>query len=216
MSENHLNEDCADSIKASESADKTAPEEELRAASQACAAKESGEKTTQEELIGFDIKTGEDDMKNFVLYHNYRCASGVLGLALSVAALVYLIIGFNSMDNVMRIALVFIGLLFTVVNPCMLSYKAKRQVRTNEGFKLPIHYGMTASYLILTQGEQWVQVPWKNIYKIVDTRRSIVIYVSRMRAYVWPKDQLGGQFDEVMVLLRRKVAPEKVRMAVKK
>lgn len=155
-------------------------------------------------------------MQNFVLYHNYRCASGILGLVLSVAALIYLVIGFKAMDNIMRIALVFIGLLFTVVNPMMLSYKAKRQVRTNEGFKVPIHYGMTASYLTLTQGDQWVQVPWKNIYKIVDTGRSVVVYVSRMRAYVWPKAQLGGSFDDVMSLLRKKVAPEKVRVALKK
>lgn len=174
------------------------------------------QKTTQEEVIGFDIKTGEKDMTNFVLYHNYRSASGILGLVLSIAALIYLAVGFKAMDNLMRIALVFIGLLFTVVNPVMLSYKAKRQVRTNEGFKIPIHYGMTASYLVLTQDDQWVQVPWKNIYKVVDTRRSIVVYVSRMRAYVWPKEQLGEDLEDVMSLLRKKVAPDRVRVAIKK
>lgn len=186
-------------------------EEESRNASEA-----AEQKTTQKEIIGFDIKTGEKDMTNFVLYHNYRCASGILGLVLSVAALIYLVLGFRAMDNIMRIALLFIGLLFTIVNPVMLSHKAKRQVRTNEGFKIPIHYGMTASYLTLTQDDQWVQVPWKNIYKVVDTGRSFVVYVSRMRAYVWPKDQLGTQRDAVLDLLRKKVVPGRVRINIKK
>lgn len=218
MEENRREEECPEVSEAvaEKEAKAAGAATETEAAETVKEAGEAEQKTTQKEIIGFDIKTGEKDMTNFVLYHNYRCASGILGLVLSVAALIYLIIGFKTMDNIMRLALVFIGLLFTVVNPVMLSYKAKRQVRTNEGFKIPIHYGMTASYLTLTQDDQWVQVPWKNIYKVVDTGWSLVVYVSRMRAYVWPKNQLGTQLNDVLDLLRKKVVPGRVRINIKK
>lgn len=174
------------------------------------------EKTSEEEITGFDIKTGEKDLSNFVLHHSYRSASGVLGVILSAAALIYLIIGFSTMDNLMRGALLVIGLLFTVVNPLMLVSKAKRQARTNKSFQIPIHYSMTASYLVLTQDDQWVQIPWKNVYKVTDTGRSIIVYVSRIRAFIWPKSQLGSKQAFVMSVLRKKVAPAKIKISIKK
>lgn len=174
------------------------------------------EKTSEEEIAGFDIKTGEKDLSNFVLHHSYRSASGVLGVILSAAALIYLIIGFSTMDNLMRGALLVIGLLFTVVNPLMLVSKAKRQARTNKSFQIPIHYSMTASYLVLTQDDQWVQIPWKNVYKVTDTGRSIIVYVSRIRAFIWPKSQLGSKQAFVMSVLRKKVAPAKIKISIKK
>lgn len=174
------------------------------------------EKTSEEEIAGFDIKTGEKDLSNFVLHHNYRSASGVIGLILSAAAIIYLIVGFGAMDNLMRGALLVIGLLFTVVNPLMLVSKAKRQARTNKSFQVPIHYSMTATYLVLTQDEQWVQIPWKNVCKVTDTGRSIVVYVSRIRAFIWPKAQLGDKRELVMSVLRKKVAPAKIKISIKK
>ena len=174
------------------------------------------EKTSEEEIAGFDIKTGEKDLSNFVLHHNYRSASGVIGVILSAAAIIYLIAGFNTMDNLMRGALLVIGLLFTVVNPMMLASKAKRQARTNKSFQIPIHYSMTASYLVLTQDDQWVQIPWKNVYKVTDSGRSIVVYVSRIRAFIWPKAQLGSKQELVMSVLRKKVAPAKIKINIKK
>ena len=85
-------------------------------------------------------------MIDFVMHHTYSSISGWFGVILSVAALIYLAVGFNQYDNFMKLMLIFIGVLFTIINPLMLRSKAKKQVTSNKSFETPIDNTMTGKF----------------------------------------------------------------------
>ena len=105
-----------------------------------------------------------------------------------------------------------IGLLFTVVNPLMLYMKAKKQAATNESLKLPIQYTLSENELVIEQGEEQLIVPWDQLRIIKDSGRSLIVYVTRMRAFIWPKAKLGRQYNEVTKLLTKKMGSARVRI----
>lgn len=162
--------------------------------------------------LKFSVKIGGDDMVNFVLRHSYSGISGWGGVVLSIAAIIYLIVSFSSLDMVGRAALALIGILFTVVNPLMLIYKARRQVKSNRMFDIPIEYTLSDDVLVIEQGEEQLTVPWENIRLVKDTKRSLIVYVTKIRAFIWPKSQIAGQYDEITKTLLDKMGSARVRL----
>lgn len=158
------------------------------------------------------LQVDSADMVNFMLHHNYSGVQGWFGVIISIAALVYLIVDFGQMDWTMRIVMFVIGLLFTVVNPLMLCFKAKKQVATNETFKMPIDYILSDKALVIEQGEEQLVVPWEDLRVIKDSGRSLIVYVTRMRAFIWPKEKLGNQYDDVKKILLEKMGAARVRI----
>lgn len=162
--------------------------------------------------LKFSVQVEGSDMVNFIMYHNYSGIQGWFGVVISLAALVYLIVDFANMDWTVRIVMLVIGLLFTVVNPLMLYMKAKKQAATNESLKLPIQYTLSENELVIEQGEEQLIVPWDQLRIIKDSGRSLIVYVTRMRAFIWPKGKLGSQYNEVTKLLTKKMGSARVRI----
>ena len=162
--------------------------------------------------LKFSVQLESSDMVNFIMYHNYSGIQGWFGVVISLAAFVYLIVDFADMDWTVRIVMLVIGLLFTVVNPLMLYMKAKKQAVTNESLKLPIQYTLSENELVIEQGEEQLIVPWDQLRIIKDSSRSLIVYVTRMRAFIWPKEKLGSQYNEVTKLLMKKMGSARVRI----
>lgn len=166
--------------------------------------------------IKFSVKVHEKDMVDFVMHHSYSSISGWIGVVLSVAAIIYLIVGFNQFDNLVRGALIVIGLLFTVINPIMLYFKAKKQVRVNKMFENPVDYILNEKYLVIEQNQEQLAMPWENLYIVKETGRSLIVYVTRMRAFIWSKEQLGSLQEEIKSTLLDKMGSARVRLKNKK
>lgn len=165
------------------------------------------------EAMKFDIKITADDLSNFILQHNYKSLHGLLSVVISLAALVYLIVDFNQLDMTKRVLLLVIALLFIVVNPLMLKLKAKTQVKRNKSFENPITYELYDKGFSLTQAEETVEIEWSNVWKAIDTGRSLVLYITSVRAFIWPKTQLGEQYPDVVRMLKTHLKP--VQMKIK-
>lgn len=170
----------------------------------------SGEKP-EEAIVEFDIQIGSKDLFNFMLRHNYASLQGILGVMISLAALIYMIADRENMYPAKLIALIVIALLFTVVNPLMLRFKAVQQVKRNKTFAIPIHYALTEAHLVISQKEEQVEIPWDSILKVKDTGRSYVVYVSRIRAFIWPKAQIANYREKVLEVFAGKVSADKLK-----
>ena len=162
--------------------------------------------------IKFSVKIDGDDMVNFILKHSYSNISGWLGVAISLFAIVYLVLSYKQNDMSMNIALIFIGCLFTIVNPIMLTYKAKKQVKTNPTFEIPIDYTLADEALVIEQKEDQVVLPWNEIRIVKDFGRSLIVYVSKVRAFIMPKNQIGDQYEAVTKLMTEKMTSARVRL----
>ena len=53
---------------------------------------------------------------------------------------------------------------------------------------------------------------WSVVEKVVSTRKSIIVYTSRVRAIIFPKEFIGDQYDELITLIRENLPAAKVKI----
>ena len=52
----------------------------------------------------------------------------------------------------------------------------------------------------VSQGGQTADLEWKQIYKMVSTKSSLLVYSNRVNAYVIPREAVGQQYETVVAL----------------
>lgn len=149
----------------------------------------------------YSITISVKDMQGFVLRHTYKSISGWFGVIISLVALGMVCYGWNTYGNMEKTALIILALLFTVVQPIQLMFKARNQVKSQEMFKIPLIYNLCDEGIVVRQGEQKVSILWEDISKVVNTKKAVYIYTSPVSAFIFPKEQLGD-VDEFLGLVK--------------
>lgn len=157
-----------------------------------------------EKTIKIKIKLGIKDMYHFLLQYNYKSFSGLFGLFISLFALGYLAFTHDSHETPMNLILLFIGLLWTVIQPLLLLQKAAQQVVNNQAYKEMLEYEFDDRGLKICQGKEVAEVSWENIVKVKEDRKQILLFTSRVHACILPKAQFQEELDAVKVLIQEK------------
>ncbi len=105
-------------------------------------------------------------------------------------------------------ALLLIAALFTVINPVYLYYKAAKQVKLTPMFANPLDYVIGEEGLTVSQGEEALTVEWKELRKVVETKKDFYVYLSLTRAYIFPKENLAGLEEAFRVAVKSHTKPE--------
>lgn len=158
------------------------------------------------------IELKVSDMYEFLLRHAYTSVAGVIGVAISLAALVLFFIGLGESDTYQNILLLVIASLFTIVNPIQLRMKAKQQVMLNPMFKIPLDYEFADDGIVVRQNEQEAQLTWEDAFKVIETKKLIIIYFSRVTGYILPKEQLGEDKEALIQLIRNHIDDKKCKL----
>ena len=156
------------------------------------------------ELI-FDAKLRAGELYAFSMRHTYRSMSGIFGLIISFASLIICVVRFKHLDKTAVMALIIIGLIFTVIQPLKLWSKAKSQVRKNKSINATLHYNINDDGITVSQGEQEAKVKWYQIRKTVVVKNAIYIYMSPVRAFIFTKNQCGEDFSDLVNNIQKKV-----------
>lgn len=135
---------------------------------------------------------------SFILNANIRNLAGILGLLMSISAIVLLVFKWDSMDSPKRVAYILIGLMFTVINPLLLAFKTFRQLKLSPSYKAPIEYNFTDEGITVSLGEQSMDIKWENICRIMKTNAMIAIFTSRVHAFVIPLSELGEDREKLI------------------
>jgi len=151
--------------------------------------------------IPADIQIGTKDMFYFFMRHNYACFSGIFGLFISFSAVFVLILRYGQLDTVGKLVLLLAALLFTVIQPLQLLLKAANQIHGSSMFQMPIHYVFREDGLSLSQNGQTGILSWDQVMKVVETKAYLIIYVTRMRAYIFPKAQFADA-EQISIFIR--------------
>ena len=165
-----------------------------------------------ENEVKFEIKISKKDLSNFMIYHNYHSMQGAIGLLISAAALVLLIAKFRALDTTQIAVLAVLALVFTVVTPLILIRKASAQEKRNKTFARPITYELREDGFSLYQEEEKADLEWRNVYKVVDSGHSLILYISTVRAFIWPKNQIKDQYAQVTGMLKAHLEPRKLKI----
>lgn len=151
--------------------------------------------------IHFDVELTASELYAFSMRHTYCSVSGVVGLLISLGSLVICAVRFPHLDMVTRVALIIIGLLFTVIQPLMLYSKAKAQSRKNKNINSMLHYSLSQDGIEVSQQEQQAQVRWYEVQRKVQTKGAVYLYMSPVRAFIFPKTQCGEQYEAVQSMI---------------
>jgi hypothetical protein len=107
---------------------------------------------------------------------------------------------------------IVVGLLFWFYIPVSLWFRAKATIRTNEVLSGILHYEVSESGFHVTQGEETGDLPWDGIYKAVSTKKQILIYTTRINAYIIPREQIGEQYDAFVELAAKQLPSYRLRL----
>lgn len=149
-------------------------------------------------------------MFDFLYWHSYHGISGIVNYALSFAGIAALLAGLGKGKAGVTAMLVVLALLFTVINPLLLLYKAAKQVKKSTMFQNPLQYVFQSSGFTVSQGESSDSAGWESVVLIRETAKNIVLYLGAANALVLPKKELGEQQAALKQLIRE-VLPQQAK-----
>lgn len=155
--------------------------------------------------LEFDVKITSGALYDYMLYHTYTSLSGIMG---TMVGAFILIAFFNTGYTLYLIA----GVVLLLYLPCSLYLKAKAQALNTPAFKNPLHYRLTEEGIEVSQGEEAQMQVWKDLYKAVSTRSSIIVYTSKVSASIFPRKDLKELTPAVIEKISTHMPPDKVKI----
>lgn len=162
--------------------------------------------------VKFDVKMTEKAMYDFMLHTTYTSLNGIMGVILGGITL-YLGIR-QTMNGVYPAAATFflIAIFFLVGTPLNMKAKSSEQVKKSPMFQKPITYELTEEGVQISQEDQSTLNEWGNFQKAVSTDTSIILYVTKVRALIFPKKALGEQYAAAVKMISTHMSPRKVKI----
>lgn len=160
--------------------------------------------------IKFQVLVKVPYMYDFLMKNAYQGLKGIVGVIISLGALVLYLKGFGQNDDFMNGLLIFVAALM-VLNPFYLYYKAFKQVKLNKSFQEPLNYTVNEEGITVGQGEEEGTIPWDSVSFVTETRKSILVYLSKKIAYIFPKQELNENYEDFKVVLREQVEESRRR-----
>lgn len=162
--------------------------------------------------VKFEVKMTDKIMYDFMLYHNYSSIGGLLSAIVGCFALGFGIHDMIVGDALWAMPMFVIAAILVIMPPISMRSKAKMQVKVTPMFKKPLSYEMNEEGVLVSQEELQTLNKWEDFTKAASTNRSIILYLSRVRAIVFPKEALGEQYEEVMKMIHTHIPPKKVKI----
>lgn len=148
----------------------------------------------------FDVTITDKDMFRFNIYHAYHGFQGIIATLVGIWVLVMAGLTFGKVSVPNTMIYFVLGILFLVYVPGNLYLRSKKQVSSSDVLKSALHYKIDDAGIHVSQGEQTADLEWKQIYKMVSTKNQLLIYSSRINAYVIPKEIVEDQYETILGL----------------
>lgn len=151
-----------------------------------------------------DVQITKKDLYNYQLHHAYTSPSGLFG---TIVGCLFVVGFFNTGTPLYLVIGAFIILYF----PWTLHIRAASQAG-QPVFRKPLHYRLSEEGLEISTEEEKQLVSWESITKASSTGKVIMLYTSKVNAFLFPKRLLGERSAEFVQLISRYVAPGKVKI----
>lgn len=163
--------------------------------------------------VEFEIKITEKDMYRFNMHHAYTGFQGIFATVIGIAVLAVACITLGKVEGMYTTLYFLFGVIFLVYTPISLKMRSKRQFLVSPALRETMHYTMDEKGIHVAIGEETADLEWNMVYRMVSTKSNLLIYSSRINAYILPRQQLGDKYAKVKELAERKL--EKYRLKLK-
>lgn len=162
--------------------------------------------------VKFQVQMTDKYMYDYMLYHNYTHASGLMNALAGVLCLAVFLTKVTNGDVQSSVPWLVCTILFLVINPQNMKTRAKMQVKNTPMYQKPLDYEIHEEAITVRQGEEEVKYSWEDFTKAVSTGKSVILYMGRIRALILPKECMGEQYEEVLRMIHTHMPPKKVKI----
>lgn len=164
------------------------------------------------EEITVEVKIDVGDMYNFFMYHTYSKMSGVFSIIFGFAMIGLMFLTYGQVPIGQSYLYVLFGIFFIIFNPINFYAKAYKLVKKTPMFQESIFYTFNQEGITTKQNKESATVKWEEVQKVVHSKRSIIVYVSRVRANIIPKQAIGDNYNSLLEIIRNNVESVKVKI----
>lgn len=162
--------------------------------------------------VKIEVNMKEEYMVNFMLHHTYTSFAGISGVVIGVIALGLGVSTILQGDMQAAFPALLIALLFLFMSPRTTIKRAKQQVKNSEMFQNTLEYEFSEEGVTVRQGEIEGLTEWGEFIKAIETKKSVVLYVTKLRAIIFPKECIGEQYQDVVKMIREHIPAGKVKI----
>lgn len=165
------------------------------------------------ESISFGIKLNARDLYGFNIYQTYTGFSGWFSIVIGVLLIglgVINLLGFGSQSSsewIYAILYIAMGIGIIAYVPVSLWGRVNATLKRNTTLSDTLNYEINSEGISVTQGEEAAMLPWDQVYKMTGSSKRVLIYSSRINAYVIPTEQLGKEKYEELKKVAAKHLP---------
>ena len=162
--------------------------------------------------IEFDITLSSKDMYRFNMYQTYSGFHGWFSVIVSI--LIFVVAGTTTETVGPTYTLLYVafGVIFLLYLPVSLFLRSKHSLAVSEALRKPLHYAVGEDGFTVSQDGQSAQLPWDQIYRMVATKSNVLVYSSRIHAYVIPREQLDAQYEPLAKLAGEHLEKFRIKM----
>lgn len=163
--------------------------------------------------VEFKTQLKRENLFKFNMYQIYTSFQGILSI---IVAVFVIVVGFYNLRKVtpQKTILTFaIGLLFLFYLPITLYRRAEVALKKNEVLAGEIQYILSEEGVKVQCGDEEALLPWECVYKVVATKTNILIYSTRVNAYVIPRKQVEDIYGDIFKVVNENL--EKYRVSMK-
>ena len=161
----------------------------------------------------FDVTITSRDMYRFNMYHAYHGFQGIFATIIGIIVLIVSIATAGKVETMYTVLYAVFGIIFLIYVPVSLYMRSKQQILSSEVLKQSLHYRLDEEGVHVSQNGQTADLLWEQIYKMVATKSNLLIYSSRVNAYVIPMNVMGAEYETVAQLAQNHL--EKYRLKLK-
>ena len=163
-----------------------------------------------EKELKFEMNLTAGDLWKFSMHHANSGKKGMVNLIFTVTALFLLAARWTTLSMGQRLLLVVCALLFTVWQPVLLYWKARRQAKL-PAMAQTICLTFNREQVTVRQGEQELSFEWDKIARLDRLRDMTVLYMDRIHAYLIPGRVQGDQAEALDQMAQQCLPGERYR-----
>lgn len=162
--------------------------------------------------VSFDVNMTDEAMTSFMYYHTYSHFTGILGIILGIVAVGLAFFTYGNANPVFSLMYLVFAFLFLLWTPFTLRSKAKQQRKNTPMFNKAITYTLDEEGITTTQDDIKSQIKWEELLKVVSTKKIMIFYVTRVRAFIAPRECIGEQYEKTLEIIREHLDPKKIKV----
>lgn len=156
--------------------------------------------------LEFDVKITAGVLYDYMLRHAYSSFSGLLG---TIVGALLIIVSMKAENAALYLIAGFVILLYL---PWTLFIRSRKQILANPAFKEALHYSLADDGITVSQKELAETIPWDTMYKAIATGKSVIVYTSKVNAFIFPRKDMGELTIQVIEAISTHMPPKKVNI----